>query len=358
MELHTLILFVTSRCNARCQTCFYWKELNRDGDLTFDEIDRLSATMPRFHELYLSGGEPLMRDRLDEIVGMFYERNGVRTLNLPTNGLFEGRAVELMERCGTDMPELDVNLNVALDGFADTHDEIRGVPGNFDRALAMIEALYPVRERHPSVRIHVNSVITAANLDELEELGWWMVEHADLDGHYFQVIRGDAKNPELKRLDRTRLTEFYARVRPIHDHYARRLRDRHGGLKGRLKRRYYRETILFHYSVQADNLEGSSRWPMPCTAGETILVIDYDGDVRACELRRPLANLRDVGCDFSRLFPSGILARETEQIVEDQCWCTHVCFIHESQKRSKRVRYFDIPFGAKLAQGVPAASPR
>ena len=88
MDLNTLILFVTSRCNARCETCFYWEELNRPGDLTFEEIEALSAGMPRFHELWLSGGEPMMRPRLAEILGMFYHRNGVRTLNLPTNGLF------------------------------------------------------------------------------------------------------------------------------------------------------------------------------------------------------------------------------------------------------------------------------
>jgi molybdenum cofactor biosynthesis enzyme MoaA len=79
MDLNTLILFVTSRCNAKCGTCFYWQELNQAGDLTFEELETLSRTMPPFNQLWLSGGEPMMRKRLDEIIGMFYERNGVRT---------------------------------------------------------------------------------------------------------------------------------------------------------------------------------------------------------------------------------------------------------------------------------------
>ena len=37
---------------------------------------------------------------------------------------------------------------------------------------------------------------------------------------------------------------------------------------------------------------------MPCTAGDTSIVIDFNGDVRACELRGKLANLRDYDCDF------------------------------------------------------------
>ena len=42
MQLNTLILFVTSRCNAKCRTCFYWQELNQSGDLSFEELDTLT----------------------------------------------------------------------------------------------------------------------------------------------------------------------------------------------------------------------------------------------------------------------------------------------------------------------------
>lgn len=355
MPLKTLIFFVTSRCNAKCRTCFYWQELNQRGDLTFDEIETLSRTMPAFRELWLSGGEPMMRPRLDEIVGTFYRRNGVRTVNLPSNGLFKDRLVDLMQYVTRELPELEVNLNLALDGFRETHDRIRGVPGNFDKTLEAIEVLYRVRERNPNIRLHVNSVITAANIDELESLGWWLIEHADLNGQYFQVIRGDPMDGGLKALTRERLADFYGRLRSIHEHYGRRLAARHGGsLKGWLKQLYYTQTIFFHYTVQERNYEGSNPWPMPCTAGQTILVIDYNGDVRACELRHRIANLRDVGCDFRKIYPSDAVHRETEQIVKDQCWCTHICFIHDSLKSSRRVRAYDIPLGKKVVSRRPA----
>lgn len=356
MRLHTLIFFVTSRCNARCGTCFYWQELNQRGDLTFEEIDTLSATMPPFKELWLSGGEPMMRERLDEIIGMFYHRNGVRTVNLPTNGLFEKRVMRLLHVIEHEMPELTVNLNVALDGFRDTHDRIRGVPGNFDKAIAMLEALTPLRDRNPRVRLHVNSVITAHNIEELEALGWWLLDHADLDGQYFQIIRGDPKEPELQGVSRDRLAAFYGAVKPIHERYGRRLGERHGGaLKGRIKEFLYTQTLYFYYTVQEENYERSTRWPMPCRAGQTILVIDYNGEVRACELRGKVSNLRDVGCDFSRLYPSPAMQRETAQIVEDQCWCTHICFIHDSARSSHRVKLLDVPLAPKIVDHAPAS---
>lgn len=349
MPLRTLIFFVTSRCNAKCRTCFYWQELNRRGDLTFEEIDTLSRTMPRFRELWLSGGEPMMRPRLAEIVRMFYERNGVRTLNLPSNGLFRDRLARLLEFATAALPGLRVNVNLALDGFAETHDRIRGVPGNFARALETLEALYPIRDRNPEIRLHVNSVITAENIGELERLGWWLIEHARLDGQYFQVIRGDPLDPALKAVDSAALREFYRRVKPIHEHYGRVLARRHGGgVEGWVERLYYTRTLYFYYTVQHANLERSTRWPMPCTAGDSILVIDYNGDVRSCELRGRVANLREVGCDFRRILPSEALRRETAQIVRDQCWCTHVCFIHDSARSSRPVQLYRIPVGRKL----------
>jgi len=345
MQLRTLIFFVTSRCNAKCRTCFYWQELNRPGDLTFDEIATLTRTMPRFRELWLSGGEPMMRPRLADIIQLFYQRNEIRTLNLPSNGLFRDRLVRLMDFITASLPKLKVNLNLALDGFAETHDRIRGVPGNFDQAIRTIEALYPVRDRNPNIRIHVNSVITAENIDELEPLGRWLIEHARLNGQYFQVVRGDPLDPALKSVGPERLAEFYRRLEPLHRHYGRYLSQRHGGgPKGRLAEFYYNRTLSFYYEVQHANLEQSTRWPMPCTAGQSILVVDYNGDVRACELRQKIANLREVGCDFRRVLHSEALSRETAGIVRDQCWCTHVCFIHDSAKSSRRAQLFEIPF--------------
>lgn len=357
MRLHTLIFFVTSRCNAKCATCFYWRELNQQGDLTFEEIDRLSATMPPFRELWLSGGEPMMRQRLAEIIRMFYDRNGIRTLDLPTNGLFERRLVTLMEDVSRDMPDLEVNINLALDGFGDTHDRLRGVAGNFDKAIEALRALYPVRDRNPNIRLHVNSVITAENIEELAALGWWLVENVDLDGQYFQIIRGDPKDPDLKRVDRDRLARFYASVKPIHEHYGRKLCSRHGGaFKGRFKEFYYTQTLYFYYTVQERNYERSAAWPMPCRAGQTILVIDYNGDIRACELRGTVANLRDVGCDFRQVYPSAAMTRETDQIVEDQCWCTHICFIHDSARSSRKAKLYDVPLARKVVDRQLAAT--
>ena len=42
-KLEGFFLFVTSRCNAKCKTCFYHEELNSNEDMTFEEIKKMSG---------------------------------------------------------------------------------------------------------------------------------------------------------------------------------------------------------------------------------------------------------------------------------------------------------------------------
>ncbi len=170
-QLGTVIFFVTSRCNARCETCFYWNELNRPGDLTFEQIKRISQTMPQITDIWLSGGEPTLRRDISDIINLFVRENGVRRVIIPTNALIKSRVYEIVDRALSDNEGIDLYLNIALDGYGATHDRVRGVPGNWEKTLACIEALYPLKERYAHrFRLNVNTVVCAENYTEIEKL--------------------------------------------------------------------------------------------------------------------------------------------------------------------------------------------
>src|SRR5262252_4240736 len=174
-RLGTVILFITSRCNSFCRTCFYYEELNRPGDMTFDQIQEVSRTMPRITDLWLSGGEPTLRHDASEIIDMFVRNNGLRRLIIPTNGLVKSRVLEIVDNALDTNRALDLYLNIALDGYGETHNRIRGVPGHWERTLDCITALYSLKEKFKDrLRLNVNTVVCAENYDEIEKLAEFM----------------------------------------------------------------------------------------------------------------------------------------------------------------------------------------
>ena len=69
-----LILFINSICNLTCEHCFYWRNLNRRDDLTFDEIKSLSEELDGIDTLNLSGGEPFLRPGIRKDLPAVYSK--------------------------------------------------------------------------------------------------------------------------------------------------------------------------------------------------------------------------------------------------------------------------------------------
>ena len=345
-RLGTVILFVTSRCNAFCQTCFYHAELNHPGDMTFEQIEKVSRTMPPITDLWLSGGEPTLRRDVSEIIHLFVTSNGVKRVIIPTNGLIKSRVYEIVDRALAAPPAIDLYLNIALDGYGDTHDRIRGVPGNWTRTLDCIESLYPLKENYADrLRLNVNTVVCAENYTEIEKLGEFMWNNFRLDGQYFNIVRGETLvGDEIKQVPPDVLPQMYAYASKLTKRYGDRMFAADEASKRFVKNVAYVGAITTHYRTQHANAQRSTAWAFPCTAGETIAVIDYNGDVRACELRDKFASLPDYNYDFNALWRANERQLELNAIDGGKaCWCTHVCFVHDSMRHSRRGLLYELP---------------
>jgi MoaA/NifB/PqqE/SkfB family radical SAM enzyme len=345
-RLGTVILFVTSRCNAFCQTCFYHAELNQPGDMTFAQIEKISRTMRPITDLWLSGGEPTLRRDLSDIIDLFIANNGVDRVIIPTNGLIKSRICDVVDRALGNNPALDLYLNIALDGYGETHDRIRGVPGNWDKALDCIESLYPLKSKYTDrFRLNVNTVVCAENYTEIEMLSEFMWSNYRLDGQYFNIIRGETLvGEEIKQVPPEVLPAMYAHVAKLTKRYGDRMFADDDRSKRFVKNAVYAGTITTHYRTQHANFQQPTAWAFPCTAGQTTAVIDYNGDVRACELREKFASLADFDYDFNALWSANERQHEVTAIDGGKaCWCTHVCFIHDSMRHSRRATLYEVP---------------
>src|SRR5947199_5661977 len=90
--LKSLRLSVTDRCNLRCLYCMPEEEyvwLPREELLTFEELNRLVDIFVQLGvtDIRLTGGEPLLRQKLDGLIAMLATIGGIQDLALTTNGI-------------------------------------------------------------------------------------------------------------------------------------------------------------------------------------------------------------------------------------------------------------------------------
>ncbi|WP_341346922.1 GTP 3',8-cyclase MoaA [Paenibacillus sp. FSL H3-0469] len=118
--IHDLRISVTDRCNFRCSYCMP-KEIFGDDYaflpsselLTFDEISRLAKLFVSLgvSKIRLTGGEPLMRRHLPELVTKISAIPGVEDMGLTTNGVLLGGQAAPLYAAGLR------RLNVSLDAL-------------------------------------------------------------------------------------------------------------------------------------------------------------------------------------------------------------------------------------------------
>lgn len=110
----SLRVSVTDHCNLRCFYCMPADEVSfapRDDLLTFPEIARVVGLLARVgvRDVRISGGEPLMRRRLDSLVRMLAAIEGIADLALTTNGLLLPQVARRLRTAGLR------RVNISLD---------------------------------------------------------------------------------------------------------------------------------------------------------------------------------------------------------------------------------------------------
>jgi GTP 3',8-cyclase len=111
-----LRISVTDRCNFRCSYCMPLDEyqwINKKEILTFEEIQRLATLFVGLgvEKIRLTGGEPLVRQNLDKLVGKLSSIDGLKDLCLTTNGALLAEKVAALKAAGLK------RVNISLDSL-------------------------------------------------------------------------------------------------------------------------------------------------------------------------------------------------------------------------------------------------
>jgi len=165
--LRLLFYETTIRCNLACAHC---RRIESDEavvtDLTteqakdlIDQLAELGRTQPVMPVLVFSGGEPLCREDLFELVE--HARQAALTLALASNGtLIDATVAQKIKASGI------ARVSISLDGAtAEEHNRLRQLDGAFEAAL---EGIGHLREK--DVPFQINITLTKHNAHQLEQV--------------------------------------------------------------------------------------------------------------------------------------------------------------------------------------------
>ena len=155
---------VTDRCNLRCVYCMPAEgvaSVPHEQILTFDEIARICGIGAELgiRRIKLTGGEPLVRRDLPELVGMLKGITGIEQVTLTTNGTLLKEQINGLVSCGLDA------VNISIDTLdPERYREVtRG--GSVEKALEGLDAAAAV----PGLSVKVNCVPLKATGSNLKE---------------------------------------------------------------------------------------------------------------------------------------------------------------------------------------------
>ena len=157
--LRDLRISVTDRCNFRCTYCMpaeiygdRYEFLPRADLLTFEEIARLVRVMVRQGavKVRLTGGEPLVRNDVERLVGMIAQIDGVDDLTMTTNAYLLADKARALKEAGLQ------RVTVSLDTLDD--DIFRRMNGRDFGTKRVLEGL-EAAQRVGLSPIKVNSVV-------------------------------------------------------------------------------------------------------------------------------------------------------------------------------------------------------
>lgn len=209
-KINYLRISVTDRCNLRCKYCMPAegiKQISHNEILRYDEIIDVCKIAVKFgvNKIRITGGEPLVRKGIENLIADIAKIPGVKDLSMTTNGILLEKYAQQLKDAGL------MRVNISLDTLdPKEYKEItRG--GSFDQVIKGIE----IAKKVGLTPVKINAVIldktnTQRKID-LQEFGKRMgvqvrfISQMDLETGAFSVVEGGSGG-DCSVCNRLRLT--------------------------------------------------------------------------------------------------------------------------------------------------------
>jgi MoaA/NifB/PqqE/SkfB family radical SAM enzyme len=308
-ELPFKVTFVaTYHCNFRCEMCNIWQKKSKN-EMTPAEIGLFFDRWPQFKWVQLTGGELLMRRDIDDVMAAIQRScRSLYLISFPTTGWFGDKTVKLVE----DTLKRGIGrlmVTISVDGPKAMHEEMRGLPGAWDKGIETFRRLRGIKRSDFQTVIGMTLLSkNAALVDETIDAIRQVVpdfERRELhlnigheSGHYYNNVGISTIQPEHARI-----------VKAIEDH---RRAIGTGVHPVQFLEHRYQALVRTYYAT--------GRSPLPCTALSSSCFVDPYWNLFACSIwDAQVGNLRDNGFDLKALWESPTRRQLRQDVADENC---------------------------------------
>lgn len=209
-RIEYLRISVTDKCNLRCVYCMPLEGLDwlkREALLSYEEIAEIVRVMAPLglRRVRLTGGEPLVRRNLSELVAMVRAVPEIEDISLSTNAVLLADQAEALRDAGLD------RVNVSLDSLRpDRVDAISRRPGSYERIMEGLQAA----EEMGFAPLKINVVLIGGSNDD--EIADFAAITRDRPWHVrFIEVMPTGSNLDLSRDNYVSCAEALRRIRRL-----------------------------------------------------------------------------------------------------------------------------------------------
>jgi MoaA/NifB/PqqE/SkfB family radical SAM enzyme len=233
-------------------------------------------------------------------------------ITIPTNGILTKRIIDHVDRLCTGAPKTQIGINLSLDAIGQDHDEIRMVPGNWEKAMKTWEGLKTLQKKHENLVLTTHTVISKYNIDTFFEI-YAGLQSLEADSFITEIAE---ERVELDTVgwDITPTAQKYG---PIADFLSEKAYDRPAS--GIAK---FTQSFRSQYYQIAKRTLYEQRQVIPCYAGWASCQIAPNGDIWSCCIRAEgVGNLRDHDYDIRPIWQGREMAQLRDSVYKGECSC-------------------------------------
>lgn len=255
-----LNLELTDRCNWKCEFCSAVgkdETNNKHSYHSFKKFKDIANELRKAEvfEINMFGGEPFLHPNIGEITKYLYD-SGFE-ITFVSNGTLIKR--DLIENVSDYISAGSISIH----GFKDTHDNITGIKGSYDKAISAANLISEI-----GINTGICYTLTNKNKEEMKDFGNHILDNSDVN--YFGVNRFVPQGRGIKKRKELELSirDFNKSLKELNE-----LRQAHRKQKIEI-------TDGFPFCLLED--EKYEDIIKPCTSGVSFSSINEYGDVKIC----------------------------------------------------------------------------